>query len=266
MDERKNIRLRRFAVVGFACVSVAGILFAGGYLSANLKANGAIGTPAMATSFVIPSRSPEIPSPRQTQVIPEPSTLVRPEPSTLVRPSPVESIEAAPRFTPEQLAPNQAIEAPAPPSQLAVLPIEPKLVCPLDRGVTMTLTSVTPVYSGGVLDTYRGVITIDNRIGIPLELHPIDILKIAGVRSTGVEMGGGSRALETRVVQPGISTETLDDDDITTFHNFGSPVVRFELLGDVDVTNVYADALDTGLYCSFSKVVFGPPIEGNWGS
>lgn len=258
MNERKYIRLRRFVVAGFACASVAAILFAGGYLAANLRDNGAIGTPAKATSFVTPSPSSEIPSPRRTQVIPAPSTLVRP--------SPVESIEAVPRFTPGQQAPSHAFEVTSPPTQHAVLPAEPKLVCPLDRGVTMTLTSVTPVYSGGVLDTYRGIIAIDNRIGIPLELHPRDILKIGGIRSTGVEMGGGSRSLQTRVIQPGVSIETLDDDGITTFHNFGSPVVRFELRGNVDVTNVYADALDTGLYCNFSKVVFGAPLEGSWGS
>lgn len=121
---------------------------------------------------------------------------------------------------------------------------------------------------GAVLDAFEMTLTLDNRQSIPVTLSTIDLVRFSSVRADGTEMSAGSVVLpHTYDVQPGKTSFTLDSSDYATaYHGFGSPVVAFRVIGEVRVANSAPDINARSMFCSFSDVEMGPPLQGHWGS
>jgi hypothetical protein len=213
-----------------------------------------VNTPAQSPQ----ARSPE-PTPDTSQSVPATSAPSYVEPVTSP-PLPEQSFAEVQPLPPVAEAPEEPPADPPSPT--------PEPTCPADNGVTLTITKAETVYEGGGSDEYKLTLELNNKIGVPVSLTPIDTLSITSVRASGEEMGAGSISVpETYEVPPGRRTFTTESTyHAIAAHAFGSPITSWKLSGEMAVVNATSDQDTRVLYCEFKPMTYGKPLQGSWGS
>lgn len=214
--------------------------------------NDALDMPTLIGNVSDPTETPDKPrgSPKASQIDEDPAEYA-PLPLPAVA-SETPTYSPAPATQPE-VPLNESAEA------------QPEYICPADSGVTLDITKIEQVDESGVFDIFDVTLVLDNRFNIPVSIRSSDIVKVVAIRQNGAEMGGGSGTLGLDYeVPPGKSMHVISD--VNTFRNFGSPVAKFSLRAQFDVSNGQSDSLSRGLFCEYSDVEIGEDVAGNWGS